>query len=562
MQYCRKPTQSIIKKGLLASTLIFTIGQLQAQVFPVDTLMRNGNRANRVNIAYLSDGYQSTELTKFVTNVGTINTALFSQSPFKEYRNFFNSFIIKVPSTQSGAIHPRTASDEASSNGQPIANPTNYFTSTFDYAGIHRLIVATNYTKVMNVLSSNLPDYDQAFVIVNSTYYGGSGGAFATLTTDANSSEVAIHEVGHSFAGLADEYWAGANYAAEKPNLTQNKNKGTNRWKSWLGIRNIGMYNHVEDTTWVRPHQNCKMRYLNFPFCAVCSQNFIDKIHSLVNMIDTYTPNKTSFTLTDTLPVALSITNIAIVPNTVHIYWYLNNATTPFAKDKASVNIPFKTFIAGNNTVRVDVVDSTNLSKSYLPALGYVNAKTWTINKPVGLPINLKYFSGTLINTKATISWEVANQNEIKSFQLEKSVNGDKFLPITTLNVEENKTQYQYDDVRFLSSAYYRLRIIEKTGLSNYSNNIFLKNSLEKFDYKVFQNASEHLYHLSIALAEAQKVVSNITDLSGKRILHKDFGTIATKLDYDFNLPSIANGIYFLQLIIGEKNFTVKLVAN
>jgi hypothetical protein len=304
------------------------------------------------------------------------------------------------------------------------------------------------------------------------------------------------------------------------------------------------------------------MRYLNYPFCAVCSQNFIDKIHSLVNMIDTYTPNKTSFTLTDTLPVALSITNIAIAPNTVHIYWYLNNATTPFAKDKVSVSVPFKTLTVGNNTVRVDVVDSTNLSKSYLPALGYVNSKTWTINKPVGLPINLKSFSGTLSNTKATINWEVVNQNEIKSFQLEKSIDGDKYLPITIINADENKAQYQFDDLRFLASAYYRLRIIEKTGSFNNSNSIFLKNSLEKFDYKVFQNAREHTYHLSIAFAEAQKVVSNITDLSGKRILHKDFGTIATKLDYDFKLPSIANGIYFLQLIIGEKNYTVKLVAN
>lgn len=62
-----------------------------AQIFSVDTLMRNGSRANRINLVYLSDGYQSAELTKFISNAASMNTTLFSQTPFLQYKNFFNA---------------------------------------------------------------------------------------------------------------------------------------------------------------------------------------------------------------------------------------------------------------------------------------------------------------------------------------------------------------------------------------------------------------------------------------------------------------------------------------
>ena len=61
-----------------------------------------------------------------------------------------------------------------------------YFNSTFDYYNIHRLLVPQDYTAIYNVLSENTPFYDQANIIVNTTYYGGSGGSFATASTNAS----------------------------------------------------------------------------------------------------------------------------------------------------------------------------------------------------------------------------------------------------------------------------------------------------------------------------------------------------------------------------------------
>src|SRR5258708_7869266 len=82
-----------------------------------------------------------------------------------------------------------------------------YFGSTFNYAGIDRLLVPVNSSHIYSVLANNFPQYDQVFVVVNSTKYGGSGGFAATASINSSSAEIAIHEMGHSFAALRDEYW-------------------------------------------------------------------------------------------------------------------------------------------------------------------------------------------------------------------------------------------------------------------------------------------------------------------------------------------------------------------
>ena len=89
------------------SILIFSLSFLflggYGQVFTVDSIMRNGSRNNRINYAYMSDGYLNAELPLFITNATAINTSLFNTTPFKEYKNYFNSFAIRVPSAEAGA---------------------------------------------------------------------------------------------------------------------------------------------------------------------------------------------------------------------------------------------------------------------------------------------------------------------------------------------------------------------------------------------------------------------------------------------------------------------------
>jgi hypothetical protein len=180
----------------LFSMLSAGITALQAQSFPLDSIQSNGPRNKRINLVFVSDGYQSSEMNTFKSNVTGINNGLMLTVPFDQYKTFFNTYLVQVPSANSGAKHPATAADESSSGGQPVANPTTYFSSTFDFGSIHRLLVPGNSTAMFNVLSANMPQYHQGFLLVNSPYYGGSGGAFATSSTHASSVEIAIHEIG------------------------------------------------------------------------------------------------------------------------------------------------------------------------------------------------------------------------------------------------------------------------------------------------------------------------------------------------------------------------------
>lgn len=428
----------MLRVWALSVVLSAGVTALQAQSFPLDSIQSNGPRNKRINFVFVSDGYQSTELGAFKTNVTTINNGLMATVPFTQYRSFFNTYLVNVPSSQSGAKHPGTASDEASSGGQPVANPTNYFGSTFDYASIHRLLVPVLNGNVYAVLSASMPQYHQGFVLVNSPYYGGSGGALATSSTHTSSAEIAIHEIGHSFASLSDEYWAGDVYARESANMTQTSDPATVKWKAWIGVSNVGVYPYGTSgnpATWYRPHQLCKMQYLGYPFCPVCVNTFVDRIHALVNMIDSYSPATISFTLTDTNAVAMAVTHLQTASNTISAKWYLNGSATPFATG-ATVSVPYGKLITGNNSIRATVYDSTSFSRSYLPAIGYANSVTWTVNKPVLLSLTTTNKSTSTKKALSSTNFKVYQDAAAHQYQLnyESDNGGNVSITVTNAN--------------------------------------------------------------------------------------------------------------------------------
>ncbi|MBX2962435.1 MAG: T9SS type A sorting domain-containing protein [Cyclobacteriaceae bacterium] len=300
---------------------------------------------------------------------------LFGQVPFKHYKNYFNAFAVKVPSVESGASHPRTSSD---SDCAPVPQMTvdNYFGSRFDIANIHRLLAPTKTSAIANVLANSFPLYDQVFVLVNSSYYGGSGGVYATSSTNTSAHEVSIHEIGHSFAGLADEYWAGAMYASEKPNMTQQSSPTMVKWANWVGTLGVGVYPYTESPTWYRPHQSCKMRMLNVPFCSVCNETFVERIHTLVNPLSSYTPTTMSMELGDQ-PIVLSLSLIKPDPNTMSITWKRNETT--FDTNKESVSLSPGSFTTNVTKIKAIVTDNTALSRSTAHSVNHVYVVEWTI---------------------------------------------------------------------------------------------------------------------------------------------------------------------------------------
>lgn len=372
-------------KKVVLPLIFFLLNLLNAagQSFQVDTLVYKGNPDKYINMVIMGDGFTAAQQSSFISSAQTLSNFLFGQAPWSLYKNYFNVFAIRVVSTQSGTKHPGTASDcSGAIPNVPVSNPTTYFDCRFDSYGIHRLVVPFNTTNLMSVLATNFPNYDQAFVIANAPYYGGSGGTFATSTTNSSSSEVSAHEIGHSFANLADEYWAGDFYAAEKPNQTQQTNQNQVKWKNWMNSNGIGIYQHTGTAvaqTWYRPHNNCKMRFLNQPFCSVCTETIIEKIHSLVNPLVAYSPQAQTINSPEQILTFRLTELMKPAPNTLKTIWKLNGNT--IATNADSVQIDQNNLVNGNSTLVVSVVDTNTLLRVNNHSTLHLSTVNWTINK-------------------------------------------------------------------------------------------------------------------------------------------------------------------------------------
>ncbi len=348
-----------------------------SQVFETVPIIENGPRDKRINMVVLGDGFTSGQQASFIADATTLVNYIFNKSPFNQYKNYFNVYAIKVISAESGVKHPGTATDVT----EPVfavSNPNNFLGTTFD-VGVHRCVYSNNTNKVTSVLASNVPDFDIAFVLGNSPQYGGCGGTYAFLSNHPNATEIVVHELGHSFGKLADEYWFSG--TGESPNKTQNNNPATIKWKNWVGSENVGIFPYTESPTWFRPHQDCEMRFLDREFCAVCRQQLIERVHTLQNPINSFTPsNAASISLTG--PINFNVTEILPIPNSLQNTWILNG--TAQTETSSSLTLSPSNFNLGLNTVLFSVVDNNAFLRVDNHSSVHVGTVTWTVNKTLG----------------------------------------------------------------------------------------------------------------------------------------------------------------------------------
>lgn len=349
-----------MKHTLLLTFFLLSFCSFGQQKFKVDTLVHNGNVSNRINVVILGDGFMAHEMPSFISAARNFATAFNDYDPFKQYHKYLNFFTISTPSVESGINNPGTAPDAYSD--QPVLKVNNFYGGTFG-TSIHRLVVVTRTALVYDVLASNFPEYDMIVILFNTTFYGGSGGAFATFTLNTNANLVGIHEIGHSFGKLSDEYWAGSQYARENINMTKEARQEHVRWKDWLGTINIGIYPHGttnEMAQWMKPaNANCLMETLNKHYCVVCKEATVEQIFSLVNPIDKTTPNADS-TVHVTQQQDFKLDLIEPNPNTLKVLWNLNGENIE-GTDK--VTLKPENLNLEVSTLTATVVDETPMSR-------------------------------------------------------------------------------------------------------------------------------------------------------------------------------------------------------
>lgn len=386
-----------MKKVVLSCCLLLLWSSpLMAQQTPViDTLLYSGSTDKRINLVILGDGYQEHELATFRTDARAIIENLFGEAPLSNYKPYFNVFAVEVVSNESGVTHPGTAPDEPIHMNYPITEADTYFSSTFDYAGVHRLLVATNEKNIMSVLAESVPDYDQVFVIVNTEIYGGSGGnALSTFSRHKTSADIAYHELGHSFANLADEYDV-AGWAGEGTNIAHTAELSTLPWRQWVNdtvplptprtadYENlVGAFPRAYDDSDKHgfiPTQNCKMQYLFYPFCPVCSEHVVESIHDLVSPLDSITPAAIDVALLPDETRMFVLHLLHPTPSSLRTTWTLDGATLALVAD--SIPLAMDQLLIGQHVLSAVVTDTTLYSRAARHSSAHSYLVQWNINK-------------------------------------------------------------------------------------------------------------------------------------------------------------------------------------
>ena len=200
--------------------------------FETFEIMKNGKPENKVDIVILAEGYTALEMEKFREDAKRVTQYLFDEEPFKSEKEKFNVSAVLTPSPESGTDIP----------GEHIYKNTR-FNSTFYTFDVSRYLTTSDMKNILDATA--LVPYDQIYVLVNTERYGGGGFYnFVSVCTADNSltKEVFVHEFGHGFAGLGDEYYT-SDVAYEdfynlkiepwEPNITTLVNFGS-KWKSMV----------------------------------------------------------------------------------------------------------------------------------------------------------------------------------------------------------------------------------------------------------------------------------------------------------------------------------------
>ena len=252
---------------------------------PYRELLHSGDPKEKIDVAIMAEGYTEAEMDIFYRDAQATVDALLSHEPFASMKDRFNIVAVASPSQDSGVSVPR--------EGKWCRTAVD---SHFDTFYSDRYLTTLHLSQMHDALSG-LP-YEHIIILANTDTYGG-GGIYNsyTLTTAHHSAfaPVVVHEFGHSFGGLTDEYAYDDQYVEYYyPDIEpweQNITTMADFSKKWKDLYEQGVVGLVEGGgyqtkgVW-RPQENCRMRTNAAPaFCPVCQR-------ALRQIIDFYTIQK------------------------------------------------------------------------------------------------------------------------------------------------------------------------------------------------------------------------------------------------------------------------------
>lgn len=383
----RRPLLCRVASALLLSASVTS--QAQSSV----TMLANGPATNRLNIAFLSEGYTSNQLGQFMADATNAMNVLLGFPPYSEYRGYCNVTAIKVASSQSGSDHPTSS-----------LYKDTYFNSSYDSLSDLLITIPPNefdanpahgQGKVDALLSTYMPRCNLPVVLVNDPTFGGSDGFDKTALTyvGANISQVLPHETGHVLANLGDEYTGAYPGFPDTEEWNTTTNTVSIKWNAWippgtpiptpptgLYANTVGLFQgaHYHTAGWYRPQLNCCMGNFASPFCAVCSEALVLAIYGHVRPIDSCLPAITNLNLTNSQAQVFGVALLQPTTHNLTVQWTTNGIAVPSATNTVFSLLP-ATLPNGTNLLRVVAHDGTSLVLND-PTNLLTQTITWTLN--------------------------------------------------------------------------------------------------------------------------------------------------------------------------------------
>ena len=175
----------------------------------------------------------------------------------------------------------------------------------------------------------------------------------------------------------------------------------------------------------------------------------------------------------------------------------------------------------------------------------------------------LKNFKGTLVGDKVQLQWTVAENENNKFFELQKSSDGKEFKSIAVINstTKAGEEGYQFSDA-LQGQSYYRLKLVNKNNIRMYSNVAYFKNNLAgSNDLTVFQNPVQQNVKFGFTSEAKTNVVVTLYDLSGRKVLQrnmeavKGYNVMTVPIEQHLNA-----GMYVMEVMYATNRMTVKLL--
>ena len=378
-----------MKRALTAALVLIFPVLLSAE--SVTIVRNNGPSANRVDLVVLGDGYTAAEMGKYASDVETFVLAIFGVEPFKEYANYFNVLRVDVLSSESGADKP------ASNIYKNTALDAAY------YCGQIQRTVCVNTTKVYDALSRSgvgADQQDMILVLVNDAEYGGSGGAVAVASTHPSCVELILHEEGHAFGLLGDEYDTSPptcvnTVEPSNANVTRETDRAKIKWNTgggpptgWIdpgtpvptaGAMNAvpGLYQGAKYclTGLYRPTYNSLMRVLNRNFEPINTEQLVKRVYNWVSGMDSWSPTAVSVSLAAGDKATFLVTTPRPASHGLEIAWTMDGA--PIGTGTRYM-VESSGRVYSTHELKVEVRDATAMVRSD-PAAVLTDSRTWTV---------------------------------------------------------------------------------------------------------------------------------------------------------------------------------------